>query len=112
MKTNAGERCPTCGQPVPSIRNSAWLIEILTHGEPHREVYRAQDGSWYVTYGGGSVSADVVRELVQQGVIASVYSDCPTDAYHVGRTYDTERTLEARKKLGKQAPNYYVGDPT
>jgi hypothetical protein len=86
------------------------LFEVLRNGRPHREVYHGRDGGWFVTYGGGAVSASAVRELVTAGLVASVYSNCPTDSYHVGRTLDVERTLAARR-LWKRAAHVYVGDP-
>ena len=101
-------QCTKCGQLIPSIRDAEWLLDILTNGTPHREVYHGRDGGWFVTCGGGEVSTHAVEELVRRGLIASVYNDCPKEAYHVGRTWDVKRTLEARKKLGKGAPHIYV----
>ena len=90
--------CPTCGQERGRVVLGTFaLLDILTNGTPHREVYRAQGGGWFVTYGGGEAAANAVAELVRLGKINSVYSNCPTDAYHVGRTMDCERTLEYRK---------------
>lgn len=106
--------CPTCGQPITATtRDATWLLELLTNGVPHREVYHARDGGWFVTYGGGQVSAGAVQSLIDSKLIASVYNNCPADAYHVGRTLDIERTMEERKKhhRGKDAPKIYVGDP-
>lgn len=104
--------CPTCGQRVARTDEVTWLLSLLKEAVPHREVYRGQDGHWYVTRGGGQVSPQSVEELKRRGEIVSVYSDCPEDAYHVGRTLDVQRTLDARKRLGiKRAPHIYVGDP-
>ena len=90
------------------------LLQMLRTAIPHREVYVAGDGSgrWFVTYNGGQVSAGAVHELVEGGHIRSVYSKCPNDCYHVGRTLDIERTIEERKKhrRAKDAPLIYVGD--
>ncbi len=86
------------------------LLALLRDGNPHREVYRARDGGWFVTYGGGEVAADAVQELVRAGLVHSVYSNCPADSYHVGKTLDVERTREARRIHGKKAPLIYVGD--
>lgn len=105
-------RCTKCGQLIASAHDAEWLLDILTHGTPHRTVYHGRDGGWFVSYGGGEVSRTIVQNLVAQGLIASCYSDCPKEAYHVGRTWDVQRTLEARKKLGKAAPNIYVDLPT
>jgi hypothetical protein len=92
---------------------AAALLDLLTNGQPHREVYIANDRSgWWVTYGGGQVDEAAVRELVAGGHIRSVYSDCPNDCYHVGRTLDVARTMEERKKhrRRKDAPLIYVQD--
>ena len=104
-------RCKTCGQLLPQKGlNAHELVCLLKAGAPHREVYRAQGGGWFVSYGGGAVSPEVVHELISSGEIHPVYSNCPNDAFHVGRTLDVERTLEARRELGKHAPRYYVED--
>lgn len=86
------------------------LLELLKNGQPHREVYRAQGGGWFVTYGGGETSEKAVRELVGLGLINSVYSTCADDGYHVGKTMDTVATAEERKKhrRKKDAPIIYT----
>lgn len=86
------------------------LLELLTNGDPPREVYRAAKGGWYVTYGGGRTTAQAVDNLFKAGKIHSVYSNCPHDAYHVGRTMDIDKTLEERKRLGNNKVKIYVGD--
>lgn len=101
--------CPACGQLVPNHHDADWLLDILTNGIPRREVYLARDGGWFVTYGGGEVSAAVVRQLYDRGAIVSKYSNCPADCYHVGKTIDFERTMAARRAKGKgAAPTYYI----
>lgn len=100
--------CSKCGQLIPNNRDADWLLDILTNGTPHREVYHGRDGGWFVTYGGGEISFNVVRGLIDRGLIVSVYSDCPLDAYHVGRTMDIQKTMDARKKHGKGAPAVYI----
>jgi hypothetical protein len=70
--------CPKCGQLIPSSHDADWLLDILTNGTPRREVYRGKDGGWFVTYGGGEVSADAVRALRARGEIVSKYSNCPS----------------------------------
>lgn len=108
------DNCPTCGQPIiSSTQESARLLELLTHGVPHREVYHGRDGGWFVTYGGGQFGFAVVHSLRNSGLIVSVYSDCPAEAYHVGRTLDVHRMMEERKKhrRAKDVPKIYVGDP-
>lgn len=94
-------RCPTCGGPVKPLRHlveSDELYDLLMNGTPHREVYHGQAGGWWLTYGGGEVSPHAVRDLLGRGIIQSVYSDCPNEAYHVGKTLDIQATLEERKK--------------
>lgn len=103
--------CPTCGQQVHRPNETGVLLELLKHGQPHREVYVGRDGLWYVTYGGGPFSVQSVQELRRRGEIVSVYSNCPDDAYHVGRTIDMDRTLAARKMHGRKTPLVYVGEP-
>ncbi len=108
-------QCPTCNQAVSSAfvdSEARRLLEILTNHVRHRNVYRAQNGSgWYVTQGGGPFSEKAVKKLVASRSVGSVYSDCPNDAYHVGRTYDVARTLEARKRTGNRSVDIYVEDP-
>lgn len=77
----------------------------------HIYAYKADAGGWYLTYGKGRTTRAAVMELVRQGRIQSVYSNIPGDCYHIGRTWDCERTLAARKEIGKGAPDYFVGDP-
>ena len=89
--------CPACGQPMDLAREAGRLLVLLTTGVPHREVYRAADGSgWYVTYGGGRFSWAAVDRLIRDGHIHSRYSDCPEEMYHVGKTLDCSATLEGR----------------
>lgn len=103
--------CPSCGQVLPGDNEARRLLHLLTTATPHREVYRGRDGGWYLTYGGGPFSEIAVRLLLERKQIQQVYSSLPDDAFHVGRTWDCERTMAARKKLGKSAPDYFVGDP-
>lgn len=86
------------------------LLKLLTIGTPHRHVYAGRDGGWFVTYGGGEVSAHAVRELLNAGAIQDVYSTLKNEYYHVGLTLDVERTKEERKKhrRAKDAPLIYV----
>jgi hypothetical protein len=109
--------CPTCGGPLKKpkaspIRDADWLLGVLK-GYPHREVYRGHNGGWWLTRGDGAeIDPDAVRELLRRGEIVSVYSDCPNDAYHVGRTLDTKRTIEARKANGNRAIMIYLSQQT
>lgn len=88
------------------------LLDLLTNGKPHRQVYRSINDIWFVTYGGGRVDASSVSELIEGRYINPAYSDCPTDMYHVGSTIDVARTTEERKKHrhAKDAPLIYVED--
>lgn len=92
------------------IRDPEELYRLLREGEPHREVYIAQGGGWYVTYGGGEVDYSAVYSLVRSGRIASVYNECPDSGYHVGKTLDVAATQAERKKhrRGKDAPLIYT----
>jgi hypothetical protein len=104
--------CPTCGQMLPKqkVLNAEELLNILTIGSPHREVYRGESGEWWVTYGGGQASYEAVSELLQRNLIHSVYSDCPNDAFHIGKTLDVQATIAERKKhrRAKDASQIYV----
>lgn len=102
--------CPTCGQPVNSQGESDRLLAVLRNS-PERHVYRGADGSgWYVTYGGGRFSWPAVELLVQSGAVQPCYSDCPGEAYHIGKTLDVKATLEERRKhrSTKDAPLIYT----
>lgn len=105
--------CPTCGQPFPKppegALNADALWGVLKYGVPHRELYRGQDGNWYVTYGGGKVAAAAVSELIEQEQIQRVYSSC-ADAYHIGPTLDCEATMAFRRgKKRKDWKPIYIG---
>lgn len=108
-------KCPTCGQVIAQVPmdETLRLLDLLTLGEPHREVYKGTDGNWYVTYGGGIFSEAAVFKLVRSGKIHSCYSDCPDEAYHVGRTIDVGATKSERRKHKKKrdAPIVYVDSP-
>lgn len=104
-------RCPTCGQPVETGLDAEQLYNILANGQPHRNVYRAQNGAWYVTHGGGKTTAGAVQWLVDGGRIHSVYNDLPNEVYHVGKTINTAATLayrEGRKR--KDWKTIFVGE--
>lgn len=105
--------CPTCGQPTkPAKMGATQILELLKLRAPHREVYRLgrDPNRWFVSHGGGEADGGTVKQLIKSGGIQSVYSNCP-DAYHIGRIWDFERTMAARKILGvKAAPDYFVGD--
>jgi hypothetical protein len=108
------DRCPTCGRPLPDAQEQVRLLELLRDGHPHRQVYRASNGSgWFVTHGGGQFSVEAVQALIDAGLIHDVYNNLPNECYHVGRTLDVDRTVASRKKYQKtkDAPKIYVGDP-
>lgn len=103
--------CPTCGGSIDIVTDANELLRMLTARDKHRQVYRAANGSgWYVTYTGTRVSVLAVEALLRAGKIQSVYSDCPSDMYHVGKTLDVPATIEERKKhrRGKDAPKIYT----
>lgn len=100
--------CPTCKRPLQL--DAAQLLCVLQTNHPHREVYKARDGGWFVTYRGGEVDPAAVHRLVAEGEIQKVYSDGADNTFHIGRTWDVARTMAARKELGKNAPDYFVGD--
>lgn len=102
--------CPTCGQPMPKsgLLGRTELLALLRDGVPHREVYRGQDGGWWVTYGGGEADPRAVVYLIEQKYLSSVYSNIPGEVYHIGKTFDCDATLERRKREGRKAPPVYV----
>lgn len=107
-------RCPTCGSPIAQHgANSDWLLDILTR-DPDRFIYRGRDGGWWLTKSRGELDPNVVRDLIRRGAIVSCYSDCPDDAYHVGKTIDIPRTMEERKKHRRKrdAPKIYTDGST
>src|SRR5687767_11723517 len=66
LEESAVARCPTCGSHLPDGKalGPEALLQILQHAHPHREVYRSDDGDWWVTYGGGQADPRAVRLLV------------------------------------------------
>jgi hypothetical protein len=89
---------------VPMITvEASELLHMLTDMKPHREVYWSPKsriwcltrGSWY------NVPPHAIQELYQLELISPVYSSCPHDSYHIGRTVDCEATIEERKRGGK-----------
>jgi hypothetical protein len=103
--------CPKCGGSIEVVTGADELLRLLTAGDKPRQVYRAANGSgWYITYTGTRVSVTAVDALLRAGKIQSVYSDCPRDTYHVGKTLDVKTTIEERKKhrRGKDAPKIYT----
>ena len=103
-------RCSKCGQEIRRLLDAADLMKILESGAPHREVYHGRNGGWFVSYGGGETSHEAFMNLVKSRKVRRVYSNC-NSAYHIGRTWDYERTMAARRKHGKAALDYYLGDP-
>lgn len=72
-----------------------------------REIYRGQDGNWYLTYGGGQVDPELVRSLVESGRVRRVYVGCD-EGFHLGRTIDLEASVEHRKQTGYRRALIYV----
>lgn len=99
--------CPTCGQTIGLDADK--LLHLLRHAKPKHKIYRARNGEWYVTYGGGPVGEAVVRSLVERKLIRRTYSNYE-DSYQVGPTIDMEATQERRKREGRKAPLVYVGE--
>src|SRR5580704_12781445 len=95
MRSGELGRCPTCGQPLGL--DAEKLYALLAHGVPHREVYRAADGSWWVTYGGGMTTEQAVMALVNERRVCPRYNNLPQEVFHVGRTIDMDATLAFRK---------------
>lgn len=96
---------------VALSKEAQQLYDLLKNGRPHREVYRAADGSgWYITHQRGRVNEGVVSELIRFGYIRSCYSNCPSEAYHVGKTFDVDATLAERKnyRQTKDTPIIYT----
>jgi hypothetical protein len=101
--------CPTCGQQIGIGADK--LLDLLRHGVPKREVYKGQDGRWYVTYGGGGPISDAtVRSLVERKLIQRTYATYD-GSFQVGPTIDIGATQERRKREGKKAPLVYVEAP-
>lgn len=70
--------CPTCrgtGVLSPDISEVTQLVRRLENGT--REVYRAENGRIFVTYGGGHVSEETLQEAVSRGLIRLRWPDCP-----------------------------------
>lgn len=106
--------CHTCGGLTVEPNEAERLLALLTDGRK-RQVYRGRDGGgWWVTYGGGQFSQNAVTQLIERGSISSCYSDCPDEAYHVGKTLDVKATLAERQKhrRRKDAPHVYTDGTT
>lgn len=78
--TNRSNFCPTCGQVLVMPRPTARIIagtadQLVALLEQHRDrqVYRADGGSWHVTYNRGEVVEEAVMELLRAGRIHSSY---------------------------------------
>lgn len=100
-------RCPTCGQSIGATDT----VTVLARMQLGSELYRGQNGLWYLTHGGGKISEGVVRELLSAGSIRDKYSDTPNTCYTTGRTIDTAATLAFRKgRKRKEWKLIYVGD--
>jgi len=87
--------CPTCGQPMPrrTIASVDALVAALRVPvpqdkwprrskksapiDPGRQVYAAQDGSYFITYGGAEVGRATVKEAVAAGRLVREYPEAP-----------------------------------
>jgi len=100
------DHCPTCGRPLPQkpkdkdiVTDAAALLAIL-RSRGDMQVYRGHNTHrWFITYRGGEVDADLVRELASKRVLRQCYSD-HSDAYGLEPTIDMEATLERRRQTG------------
>jgi hypothetical protein len=54
-----------------------------TTGPQERDVYRAADGRWFVTYGGGEWPEHTVLDLMARGEIRPVFNDPSMGVYNV-----------------------------
>ena len=88
------EHCPMCGQPLPRFDKSdpdALLLLLKmraegARGPQARDVYKAADGRWRVTYGGGEWPERTVLELMARCEIRPVFNDPSMGVYNVIRT--------------------------
>jgi hypothetical protein len=87
-------------------RNADAVLQILGEGR-RREIYRGQDGNWYITYGGGQISQEIVRSLVEAGRVRRVYAGCD-EGFWLGDTIDLDATQEHRRKTGERRTLIYV----
>jgi hypothetical protein len=94
MVASESERCPMCGQQLPHYdkSNPDSLLRLLkmpaegATGPQPRDVYKAADGRWRVTYGGGEWPERTVLELMARGEIRPVFDDPGVGVYNVSRT--------------------------
>ena len=87
-------------KPQPLSAEATRVLQILTNGTPHREVYLAAHSytDWWITYSGGQAQDAAVRELINAGLIVPIFSSSG-GCYHVGKTLDMEATQAARAKV-------------
>lgn len=97
-------RCPTCGQRMPQITDPDQLVAVMKTED--RQVYKGQDGNWYLTKGGGPISDWVIDGLRKAGRIRDQYSDLPNQYFTTGKTIDMQATLAARK--GKPSLDWQI----
>lgn len=98
--------CSKCGQKLPRIvspiafTDANQVLEMLQH-DSDLQMYKSTVGTWHLTRHRGQIAPEVVASLVNSGSVQSVYSNIPSEAYHVGKTWDYEATMAARKRGDK-----------
>lgn len=96
--------CPTCGQLTVRDEPStlrALLERVGGTGGELRQVYRGCDGKWYVTYGGGPFSAELVERMRRSGTLVPVYPGTPAerDALGLSSHYGSDSYLAKWKEI-------------
>ena len=79
-----------------------------------RELYRGQNGRWYLTHGGGPFSENVVEALQKlPGIVPRYKADgrLQYDCFAYGKTIDLDETLRRRRagEIHKRARVYVDG---
>jgi hypothetical protein len=88
------EVCPCCGHALPRVDESDpdELLQLLnipaegSIGPQQRDLYKAADGRWYVTFGGGEWPERTVLELMARREIRPVFNDPSLGLYIASRT--------------------------
>lgn len=63
----------TRGLAAQAAVDKAQLLAVLHEGTEPRDVYKAQDGTYRITYWGGAITAETVRDAVSSGAISETY---------------------------------------
>jgi hypothetical protein len=85
------ERCPCCGHASPGFDKSdpdalLMLLKMPAKDSQQRDVQKAADEHWYVTFGGGEWPERTVLELMARGKIRPVFNDPTLGLYVVSGT--------------------------